>query len=891
MADKSPLPTSRFLEQSGDEPAPGQHQYSDISGLKRLSSVSSGGGDGAAGDSSASRGDQRRTSWSESEPDSARQAHSRSQSCSRPQSGPGRGPERRRRKLTRTDGTEDSGREWSTSPVKQSPRGRTEPQPERDDSWGAVSPIPFAAAGGEPETGAGDGPPSGRRVATAGDVSEGGDSWGDDSPVPTRPRSQHPPASDADPEPRTETKQETKPEPEVERADSVSEDSWGDSGGSPILPGSPSGPAPTRRTSAVSRTDDRAGLTRDGRTASEDRGTESPPARRRSGADVPRIQHPAEDGEDGEEEDQEDLSSWGDVSPVLPRSPAVPRRESLAGGTGDRRAADSSPPPATETESPRPDVRTTRPPSPDQARLAVAPDPDSWGDVSPVLPRSPPGPVAPPQRRQSGPADPAAAETSWTHDTGGPSQRPTESDAAGRAGAEDSWGDVSPILSRQTVTAGAAVRQTTAEDSWGGDSLPSEPAAVTGGAVGDRTGTGGAVTDRRAEETGGRPQTPDQPSEDDSWGDDSLPGMGHSDSGAAPSKHQMVQSTRKEVNATLVHTKSKDGSVSGNVTTIAKVDEESWGDHSSSVEDKGTCKSGENFKRRRSSDLRDKSVREMSESAAGSGHDSFVSAGHKRTPEGSVTHLVEENAEPGVMDLEEVSTPGTAYTHSKSPATHGGTDGPLPSQRAIFPPRRLPGIATDSVSPSSAVPARADLERPPAPRARLSSWCDDPVPVAGPPAAVGGAEGGDDSGSWDDSSSACDAGGDSARLVTSPPREQKRRNSPSALEQRDQPVMPPGPESAHEPESAKPAAVSPPDPDADSWDSSASEPAAAADRRSEPAPTGEGAVTSPERPARRRSVTLLSPPRSRETSASEPADASHTQVSGAALLQCSLLPV
>ncbi|XP_043221966.1 ankyrin repeat domain-containing protein 50-like [Amphibalanus amphitrite] len=248
LAGTSPLPTDRAGDRSGVEPASGQPHYSDISGVKRLSSDSGGGdGDGGpGGDSGAGDRGQRRTScWSSGTESESPKRTGRSSPRARPSSE--RGTEEQREDVERADGTENSWSEPGVSPVK-----RPDPRPERDDSWGDVSPIPFVTAaandsGPKPsmvETGAGDAPLSAGRAAPDPpevDLPDGEDSWGDDSPVLPRPLPNRPPALVADPAPEPGIERaDPAPKREVELADSISEDSWGDSGGSPILPGSPS---------------------------------------------------------------------------------------------------------------------------------------------------------------------------------------------------------------------------------------------------------------------------------------------------------------------------------------------------------------------------------------------------------------------------------------------------------------------------------------------------------------------------------------------------------------------------------------------------------------------------------------------------------------------------
>ncbi|XP_043242647.1 SH3 and multiple ankyrin repeat domains protein 1-like [Amphibalanus amphitrite] len=844
LAGTSPLPTDRAGDHGGVELASGQPHYSDISGVKRLSSDSGGGGDGGpAGDSGAGPRDQRRTScWSSGSESESPKRTGRSSPRARPSSE--RGAEGQREDVERADGTENSCSEPAVSPVK-----RPDPRPERDDSWGDVSPIPFVTAAGDDsgpkpsavETGAGDAPQSVGRAASDPpevDLSDGEDSWGDDSPVLPRPWSSGPPRLNSDPVPEPGVERaDPAPEREAEQTDSVSEDSWGDSDGSPILPGSPSDRGPSRRTSGVRPTsrdgpaDGGTGPVRETSAVSVLEDGRAPIGRRPT-KNIPQIQRPSETADDGDQEEEEDLSSWGDVSPVLPRSPAVPRRESLA-GTADHRASDPPLAPAAVREPPappQPAARVERQSSP------VAPE-DSWGDVSPVLPRSRPARLATPPQLGRSPADHTATAAD-DEDSRGVQKSASDDN---QPGAEDSWGDVSPILSRRSVPATAAAKQTAEEDSWGDTSLPSELAAVSRGAAAERGDTehmeaGGGT------ETGTQP--PEQPSDEESWGDESLPAMGRSDSEGVPSERRTLQRSQNEISGSLSRKGSREP-ISGNVSAAAKVSEDSsWSDHSSSLGDKVTCKSGDgqDFKRRQSSETHGESRVKTSESAAGLRRDSFVSKRQKSMSSESSAPLVE--------------------------GTHG--DAPVRSLSPVAPPRRLPGLTLDTTS--SEVPAQAE----PARRARLSSWCDDPVPPAGPaaPTPASAAPTAEDSGSWDDSSSAGDDGGNSARLVASPPAE---REGPAPSEPSSHLKTSADPESAHQPQSSVPTAALPLEPDYDTWDSSVAE--SAASPRPEPGGTEDGAGTGPQRPVRRRSVTLLSPPRSRETSASETADATHTQCS------------
>ncbi|KAF0308288.1 Ankyrin repeat domain-containing protein 30A [Amphibalanus amphitrite] len=219
---------------------------------------------------------------------------------------------------------------------------------------------------------------------------------------------------------------------------------------------------------------------------------------------------------------------------------------------------------------------------------------------------------------------------------------------------------------------------------------------------------------------------------------------------------------------------------------------------------------------------------------------------------------------------------GTSPLPTDRAGDHGGAEPASAPVAEREPPSPPQPAARAETQPSPVAPEEdswGDAE--PARRARVSSWCDDPVSPAGPaaPTPASAAPTAEDSGSWDDSSSAADDGGNSARLVASPPAER----GPVPSELRDQLKVSADPESAHQPQSSAPTAAPVPEPDDDTWDSSVAE--SAASPRPEPGVPEDGAGSGPQRPVRRRSVTLLSPPRSRETSASETADATHTQCS------------
>ena len=669
-----------------------------------------------------------------------------------------------------------------------------------------------AGKGDAAKAGAGDGPVSARPAAAelpvGMDVSEGGDSWGDDSPVLPQPSASRP-SSQAGPEPQAESKPQAEPEPkmehemepEVERADAASEDSWGDSDGSPILPGSPTEPVPARRTSGGAWEDISPIRSAGGGTGTPERTDDDPPSRRRSGvgpAEVQRAQDAAKKVEGEGEGEEEDISSWGDVSPVLPRSPADLLRESRTGTDNSSPAVRGGS--AGRAESPRRTVETGPPPA------AQVEEADSWGDMSPVLHRSPAGPEAlhnPSTPTAQTAAEPTEEADSWGEEVSASPQK-AGSESARQPAVEESWGDVSPILPRQSVQAGSqTIRRSVTEDSWGDqDSLPSEPDGAAADAVAGGRTTDAGMSNRGTKMVGSRAPSPERPSEDDSWGDDSLSGMGQPDSRDMPTTRQTIHKPQNEVNVTFSRKTSREESGPAKVAQVDKfVDEISWNAHANSTNDKSTCKlgTGHDFEEARNPEQHGKSNKKISEStAAGPSADS---------------------------ELQDDAQDSSGWDDSSSAGDNGVDGGGGGSARLDSPPPAEPNVW-------GKLESRPVLK----PLTRLK-------PLTGPE-------------------------------PSNRPGFSTRPESPTGPETSDRPGSSSGPGSPTVPGPQEP----PDEPDDDSWDSSSAAEPVIRPHRQQPAPPELGAVTSPVRPARGRSVTLLSPPRSRETSASETADRSQTQV-------------